>query len=534
MPDVISYREDADGNHWDRYGNLLSTRAQREAAGPPQWKRFELGRIEEVDGHIVPGPNALPEDIQKYGGNVAKTNLHKTRPPEYIARISGAKMPAEKPIKFDPDWDIQTGWEKRLLVDFGTRDLHHPNRFQWTDKERDIIARLTHERAWFVAAHGPDSEAVQAWDTEHEQAMVGFAREGKPMPDWAHAGYRDTGIPDWVTLAWDAEAYRDSMVPEDHPRYKPIPQGAWIYDPPHPWDDAPASEAAEQAKPEEPMPEKPIKIMPDDPAYSPVEKALNWAAETHHGEAHQKRWDAVAAALGAANGSEAMTLAQAREWANHHGWNKRWSFAVEAIEALGVGATQATKKQVHQAQTAQAPAPDASGEIPQYRLQPNADYGTKPPPKGATGWYTRKVKWLPQWYWDLPALTHEEAEAMQPTSKASVAPMNYIYHKAGVGILGRLKPSPERLDLPIWTQDEAAAYYTRIGIKMRSVTWLDGHLMTRKGYSTTGDNRGEPIARAADEEYEAAHQVVSLPNEMVAAVKAGDWKLVAKLASERE
>ena len=60
MPDVISYREDKDGNHWDRYGNLLSTRESRAKAGPPQWKRFECGRLEEVDGHTVSAVRTQP------------------------------------------------------------------------------------------------------------------------------------------------------------------------------------------------------------------------------------------------------------------------------------------------------------------------------------------------------------------------------------------------------------------------------------------------------------------------------------------
>ena len=65
---VISYYTDKDGNHIEAgTGKLLSTREQREKQDVPEWKKFELRRIEELDGKIVSGPNALPQDIKKYG-----------------------------------------------------------------------------------------------------------------------------------------------------------------------------------------------------------------------------------------------------------------------------------------------------------------------------------------------------------------------------------------------------------------------------------------------------------------------------------
>ena len=100
-----------------------------------------------------------------------------------------------------------------------------------------------------------------------------------------------------------------------------------------------------------------------------------------------------------------------------------------------------------------------------------------------------------------------------------MAPLNYIYHKNGVGILGRQKRAPERTDLPVWTKAEAAAYYQSKGIKMRSRQWLDGHLMQQPGYTDTGDGNGEFVARAADEEYEKTHDTVAVPKDIANCAK---------------
>ena len=152
---VVSYRETKSGDHIRSDGTLLSTRESRAKEDIPQWKKFEIGRLEDVDGHIVPGPNALQKDIDQYSANIAKTGRAKTM--------------------------------------------------------------------------------------------------------------------------------------------------------------------------------KPTKIMPDDPNYTPAEKAVNWAAETKHGPAHCDRWNKVAAAFGVDNGHEPMSSAEISKWWIVHGRNKRWSMAVEAI-----------------------------------------------------------------------------------------------------------------------------------------------------------------------------------------------------------
>ena len=165
---VATYRVAANGDHIANDGTILSTAESRAKEDVPQWKKFELGRLEIVDNAVIPGPNALPKDIAQYAKNIKLTNVLKTRP--------------------------------GLLKELGL---------------------------------------------------------------------------------------------------------------------------------EEP---EPVKIMPDDPNYTPLEKALNWAAETHHGESHQVRWKRVAAALGADNGYSPMSLDEVTDMWTRFGRNARWSMALDALD----------------------------------------------------------------------------------------------------------------------------------------------------------------------------------------------------------
>ena len=386
---VVSYKTMANGDHVATDGTVISTAESRAQQDVPQWRKFELGRLEILDNVVIPGPAAEPRDIDQYGANVKLTNRHKV-----------------------------------------------------------------------------------------------FS--------------------------------------------------------------------------------KPLKIMPDDSAHTPVEKALNWASETHHGPAHQDRWNRVAAALGADNGYSPMTLTEVSEQWERFNRNPRWTMAMEALnsdddelvavnryrEAAGLPPMQKSQQDKlrdalteinersdvvvkefnAETQTLEEIKGKPSEPVPQYRIQGTMNYGPEVPKPGATGWYTRNAEWLPGWYWDLPAITDEEATEQGATSRASVAPLHFIYHRSGVGILGRLKPSPEREDLPIWTKDQAAAYYRRKGIRMRSRQWLDGHLMQRPGYTDNGQGSGTFVARAASEEYEAAHKSVAAPNDIAAAIEAGDWETVVQIA----
>ena len=601
------YYADSDGNWYrtkeDRRNrvNVASTRIQRDAEASgyfedgtackttPEWKQFELGWLDELDGKKCQGPNAPDFIVETLPTREALKE-----------QILESRRPKENDMaERTQDWDVRTGWEKRIKVDLGSNGPNHPRWSDWTYKERDIVARKVHESQSISQLHGARSKRMKEWAKEHEPIMIGFARDGGPMPDWAHADYRESGVPEYVKVVWNQP---DIAGP-----------GEWVYDPPGPWEDK-GEEPAWSAVPDDAvMPSMPREIAAADEPFVPDPdvvdtvriywqlnlskkgKGENWrrvlialgveeddgvgpytAAEARESEKIWSGWEPIREELerlessSAAADHDTASSPQATEPADapppsppaeDHDWvpvaeDDVLVAANRYRAAVGLPPVEKSQaEKLHDALVTVDEQPDAEVRVfnpetetwdeikgvvrhtekdpPQYRLTPMADYGPEPPKKGATGWYTRREEWLPDWYLDLPELTFEEGEAQGMTSRASVAPMNYIFHKKGVGILGRQAKSPEREDLPIWTKAQAAAYYTSIGIKMRSVTWLDGHLMTRKGYSTTGDNRGEPIARAADEEYEKAHQTVAAPNDIAAAIAAGDWALVAKLAAEK-
>ena len=360
------------------------------------------------------------------------------------------------------DWDVITGWEKRIAVDFGSIGPSHVRWSHWTYKERDIVARKVHEAELIKQEHGARSKKMAAWSKENAPIMVDFARDGIPMPDWAHAGFRDSGIPPHVNVVWE----RDD--PDD---YKS--KGDWAYDKPYPWGEG--DEPAWSSKPKDPeytgyMDKKyggvisyttrkngdhvdqngnvistkesrakedipqfrkfevgrledvdghivpgpqalpkdfeqygenivktkrsplddanryrkavglpPLKesqadklraallkvnarpdvvvkefnpetgtlddiqgsaitmttekIMPGDTRFKPLEKALNWASETHHGKAHQNRWSRVAATMGADNGCDPYTFDDVKKIWQQFGKNARWTVAIDWFDS---------------------------------------------------------------------------------------------------------------------------------------------------------------------------------------------------------
>ena len=121
------------------------------------------------------------------------------------------------------DWDVITGWEKRIKVDFGSIGPNHVRWSDWTYKERDIVARKVHESTLVSKEYGPRSRQMGEWAKENEPIMIGFSRDGGPMPDWAHADYRPSGVPEHVNVVWKRENSDN-------------PTGDWAYDPPAPWD----------------------------------------------------------------------------------------------------------------------------------------------------------------------------------------------------------------------------------------------------------------------------------------------------------
>ena len=164
---LISWTERKNGDRYDRYGNLISTAEQRAKEDIPQWEQFEVGRIEIVNNYVIPGPNALDKDWDKFGKHIEPSKVWKTRP------------------------HMLEEYEKR----FGTP--------------------------------------------------------------------------------------------------------------------------------------KPKKIMPGDTNYTPLEKALNWASESHHGKAHQNRWNRMAATMGEDNGYDPYSYDEVKKLWEQFGKNARWTVAMD-------------------------------------------------------------------------------------------------------------------------------------------------------------------------------------------------------------
>ena len=192
---VITYRVAANGDHIANDGTVISTAESRAKEDVPDWRKFELGRLEEVDGIILPGPNALPQDEERYGQNRLYSKRHKVQQ-------------AEAP---------------------------------------------------------------------------------RPLPN-------------------------------------------------------------------------PDRIMPDDPKFTPMQKALSWSKETQHGPRHQAKWSRVAATLGADNGATPMGVFEAEGFWEEHGRNARWTMALEAIKAQNAARDPIEDANRYRAAVGMAPVEKSQGE----------------------------------------------------------------------------------------------------------------------------------------------------------------------------
>ena len=299
------------------------------------------------------------------------------------------------------DWDVTTGWEKRIAVDFGSIGPSHVRWSHWTYKERDIVARKVHEAELIKQDHGARSKKMIAWARENAPIMIDFARDGYLMPDWAHAEYRESGVPEYVEVAWKRDDPNDMSSKGD---WAYVPEGPWEKGEEPPWsakikdpeytgymdskyggltsyterkngdryDTSGNLISTKESRAKEDIPNwkkfeigrledvdghwvpgpnalpkdieqygeniaktgraktvKPTKIMPGDTTHTPLEKALNWGAETHHGKAHQNRWNRVAATMGADNGADPYTFDEVKTIWKQFGKNARWTVAVD-------------------------------------------------------------------------------------------------------------------------------------------------------------------------------------------------------------
>ena len=279
---VISYKEMPNGDHVATDGTVISTRESRAKEDVPQWRKFELGRLEIVDNVVIPGPNALPKDEEQYGENVKLTKRHKVE---------------QKKLKRTSSTQPDTGH----FISVGELEL----------KEGKIVCPVK-IKSYPIDMDELLGRAYIADDsTVSMQALEASAAGQRYVETVTLASSLTFQLPQ----AYGLEKQKRVKVQfyfRDSTRQMARTKDWWCTK-------------------EMPKGVAPVKIMPDDPTYTPAEKAMNWASEAHHGKNHQHRWNMVAAAFGVDNGYSPMSAESIEKWWRHHGQNKRWSMAMNAI-----------------------------------------------------------------------------------------------------------------------------------------------------------------------------------------------------------
>ena len=311
---VVSYRETKSGDHIRSDGTLLSTAEERAAQDIPQFKKFEIGRLDDFDGHIIPGPNALDKDWKQYGDNIAKTGAMKTRPHLVKEAKERGHIKEQKTMtqtKTSGTGDLISVDDLRIKNGKIICPVHIRN---YPPDMDGLIGRL-----WTAADTHVSMSALEALncgntytETIQYADMIEFV-----FPE----GYEIEKKKQAKMTFYFRDSKRQMAKSDEWSCTKDIPQTMNAEDPP----------MQKGIMGFEPVRTTTNKIMPDDPEYTPAEKAVNWAAETHHGPAHCERWNRVAAALGVDNGYVSMSEEEIEKWWKHHNRNKRWAMAMEAV-----------------------------------------------------------------------------------------------------------------------------------------------------------------------------------------------------------
>ena len=101
---VISYKTMPNGDHIDQFGDVISTRESRAKEDIPQWKKFEIGRLEIVDNVVIPGPNALDKDHEQYGENYKLTKRYEVEQRKKANLKISPKDPNYTPLQKALNW----------------------------------------------------------------------------------------------------------------------------------------------------------------------------------------------------------------------------------------------------------------------------------------------------------------------------------------------------------------------------------------------------------------------------------------------
>ena len=287
----------------------------------------------------------------------------KIEPLPYEPEPKSIKRDIKGKDKMKMDWDTRTPWEKKIKVELPHASSHR-RWSTWSDRERDVYARIVFLGHEISAEHGPRSRKKEEHVKYYEDVLIGFARDHKAMPHWALNEHEEAeGYGDDVEVVWhqpniaghgkwiakpkdvateevvdpDIEAanrYRKAVgLPPVKPSQQDKFRAALVDVNLRP--DVVVKEFNPETGQLEEIEGKQAtavrasaqKIMPNDQNFTPLEKAVNWAAETHHGPDHQERWNRIAAAFGADNGYDPMSFDELEEWWNKFNRNPRWSMA---------------------------------------------------------------------------------------------------------------------------------------------------------------------------------------------------------------
>ena len=283
---VISYKTMANGDHVDQNGNVISTIESRAKEDVPQWKKFELGRLEIVDNHVIPGPNALQKDIDQYGENVEKTGRKKKEKPIMNVRDIDTSQYISVTQLFGNKGDIVA----RVFINYPL-DLNELIGRCFISDDSHVSMRVQE------AAGSSDQVTVTDAKTLHfivpKRSELRGEKQVKIMFYFRKKGQQIYRTKDWWCIK-----------------------------------DLPQVESTNEVK----AMSKPKRIMPSDMNYTSAEKATSWAKETQHGKAHQNRWNRVAATMGVANGYDAYSFDECKAIWEQFGKNARWTMVMSWFE----------------------------------------------------------------------------------------------------------------------------------------------------------------------------------------------------------
>ena len=466
---VTSYYVNKNEDHIESgTGRLLSTKESRAKQDIPQWKKFEIGRLEDVDGHIVPGPNALEKDFKQYGKNIAKTGRAKTMKPTKIMPGDMTHTPLEKALNWASETHHgkahQNRWN-RVASTMGEPNGYDPYTF---DEVKKIWEQFGKNARWTVAIDWFDS------DDEDVRGMVEYH---SPLTMQGHYSLAD----------WDKLHGSEATICkiEGFDKLTIWDSGCQM---PNFWLEEDFAQPTEQWR-----------LMPD----GGLELVRYFYSEE-------------------SNGGPSPTVAVVNQWRKNHGMKPMdfpngvepyppecvWKASEEKIEKITpLEPVELPNLEPAQKTISEIPPADESNRLTAETI----DELPKMDETGANQFYKDNkgdpITWVTQ---------------REPSVGPHVVSVLFHCHEP---VAKKKSRFDEFSHLPYWTKAQAEKYFIQVKkVGSYSRKSLDGHWNTVKGYCTHVSN--QPMALAATQEME------DIEREMDDAIRANDWAAVARLATK--